>query len=160
VEADRPCTRDLDEGLGEEVLAVVLLAVVAPAVPVHTSMDGPLRERAIEDVEDVALLLEDLEDTGLAQGPGVPGLAAALGVEGRAVEDRDGAAVELAAGENLCLEVEGVGVVQVETLGHIMPGHSAGASQRNRAVCVRRLARSGRMAPDPLTWHPRPDRVI
>jgi len=97
---------------------VVLLHVVAAAVRVHHPVDAVGRERAIEHVEDGARPLDHGEDARLAQRARVPGLAAALGVERRAVEDDHGAALVVAAGDDRRIELEGVGVVQVDPQGH------------------------------------------
>ena len=83
-------------------------------------------------MEDGPLAFDHRHDAGIAEGPGVPGLTTALGVEGGPVEDDRGAALVLAGLQDPGLEVEGVGVVEVDSLGHGLLG-SGVAGVRDRA---------------------------
>ena len=75
---------------GDDVLAAVLLHVVEAAVPVDGAGEGGADlHRTIHGVENRAVLLLDVQDLRLAQGAEVTGLAAALRVEGRAVQGHE-----------------------------------------------------------------------
>ncbi len=118
VEGDRLRVRRLDEGLRQQVLAVVLLDVVAAPVGVDVAFDAFGRQRPVEDVQDLAVLLDDRHDARLAERSGVPWLPAALGVERRPVEDDGRSAGVLESAKDRRLELEQVGIRQVESLGH------------------------------------------
>ncbi len=131
VEGDRLGLGDLDERLRQQVLAVVLLHVVAPAVrvddPVHT-LGG---QRSIEHVEDVLSFLDHGDDARVAERAGVPRLPAALGVEGGPVEDHGGPALVIAPRDHRRVELEEIGVGGVEALGHGRDGASEGRGTRH-----------------------------
>ena len=101
---------------GNDVLAAVLLHVVEAAVPVDGAGEGGADlHRDIHGVENRAVLLLDVQDLRLAQGAEVTGLAAALRVEGRAVQGHEeaifaGVTAEDPGGEGFQV---GVGVVEL-----------------------------------------------
>ena len=72
------------------MLARVLLHVVEAALPVETQIRGARRDRRREHVADRAILLLHVEDGDAVQRAAVGGLAAALGVEDRVLEDGEG----------------------------------------------------------------------
>ena len=106
VEGDGLGLGHLDERLREQVLAVVLLHVVAAAVRVDAAVDTLLGEGTVEHVQDVVPGLDHRDDQRVAERAGVPGLAAALGVEGGAVEDHRRAAIVLASLPHARVELE------------------------------------------------------
>ena len=113
VEGDRLGARDLDEGLRQQVLAVVLLGVVVPALRIDPAVDALRGERTLEDVQHLAVLLDDRQHPHAVEAARVPRLAAALGVEGGPVEDHGGVAVVLDARDDAGVELEQRGVVEV-----------------------------------------------
>ncbi len=101
------------------MLAVVLLHVVEPAGPVEDAHDLVGVERARQGVPDGAGLVRlHVGDRHPGQGAVVGRLAAALGVEGAAVQ-RHAAAV---AGDDMGGEPRQGGVVVIEAVG----GHGGG----------------------------------
>jgi hypothetical protein len=118
MKADGPRAVEVEERPRQQVLAVVLLAVVAAPRLVHAAVHALPVERRVEDVEDVGAGVEDSHDAHVVEGAGVPGLSAALRIEGRAVQDDGGPAFVLSAADDRRVELEEVGVVAVEALGH------------------------------------------
>jgi len=112
----------------------MLLHVVAPARGVDAPRHAIVRERAVEHVQQLAGLLDDGDDGCVAEGARVPRLAAALGVEGRAVQHHRRPAFVLVAGEHGGVEVEKVRVGQVEALAHGFPRGLACATWTRRSV--------------------------
>ena len=92
-----------------------MLHAVEPARPVHTAADGPGPDRLVEDVQDHAFEVEDLEHRGPAERARVPRLTAGLRVEGRPVEDDGGPAVALLPLDDLGLELREIRVLEIET---------------------------------------------
>ena len=118
VERERPRAGARLERRREEVLAVVLLHVVAPPGRVDAAGNRARRRRAAEDVQHLALVLLDVEHRDAAERPAVGGLPSALGVEGRAVEHHGGGSAAVADGDDAGVELDERGVLQVEPLGH------------------------------------------
>ena len=100
------------------MLAVVLLHVVEAARAVHPAMDAVVGDRRVEDVQDLALLLDHRHDARAVEGARVPRLAAALGVERGAVEHHRRAVAVSSPGDDGGVELEPVRVVPVQALGH------------------------------------------
>ena len=97
---------------------MVLLHVVEAAGAVHPPVHPVAGDLRVEDVKDLAVLLDHRDDAHRAEPSGVPRLAAALRVEGRAVED-DGRAVLMAApGHDHRVKLQQVWVFAVQALGH------------------------------------------
>ena len=100
---------------GDDVLAAVLLHVVKAAVPVDGAGEGGADlHRGIHGVENRAVFFLDIQHLRLAQGAEVAGLAAALRVEGAAVQGHEvailaGVTSEDPGGEGFQV---GVGVVE------------------------------------------------
>jgi hypothetical protein len=107
---------DLPEGLGQDVLSRMLLHAVEPGRPVNAAADAPALEAPVEDVEDRPVEVEDLDDSGPAERPRVPRLAAGLRVKGRPVEDDRRPAFVLPRLHDLGLELREIGVFIVEPL--------------------------------------------
>ena len=97
---------------------MVLLHVVAAPVGVDPAVHAFRGERAVEDVKHVGPGLDDRQHARLAERTGVPGLPAALGVEGRAVEHDGRPAVVLAARQHGGVELQQVRILPVQPLGH------------------------------------------
>ncbi len=162
VEADRAGPGHFHEGAGEQVLAVVLLAVVPAPLPVDPAPHAVGGEGRVKDVEHVLAALQDGHDRDVLDHPRVPGLATALRVEGRAVEHDRGPALVLPAANHPGLELEQVGVVAVEALGHARrAGITGGPSgrpggyllrhkQHHRADAPSAMARATRPSPNTL----------
>jgi hypothetical protein len=100
------------------VLAVVLLHVVAAAVRVDAAAHALSGDGAVEDVQHVQPVLDHRENAGVAEDPGVPGLAPALGVESRTVENDRRTARVLATPEHRGVELQQIGILPVQPLGH------------------------------------------
>src|SRR5207245_7293833 len=119
VEADGVRAVELDQRAREQVLAVVLLAVVAAArlvdAPAHL---GAFLERAVQDVDDLVALLDHREHRRVAERAEVPGLTAALGVERGAVQDHRRPPLVQTPRDHAGLELEQVRIVAIEALGH------------------------------------------
>jgi hypothetical protein len=118
VEADRGGGRRVDERAREEVLAVVLLHVVAPSLRVHAAAHGVRRERPAQHVEHLAPVLDHGHDRHAVQRARVPGLPAALGVEGGAVQDHGRAALVLVPGHDPRVELQEIGIVAMQPARH------------------------------------------
>ena len=114
VEARRACRMKLDERTGKQVLAVMLLAVVAAPLAVDAAVDTIGGEGPAQQVDDVASHLQDRDHGDAVEGSRVPGLAAALGVERGLVEDHGRLALDLAALDDGGVELEQVRIVPVE----------------------------------------------
>ena len=86
MEGDRLCPEEPLEGLGEDVLAGMLLHVVEAAVPVHAA--GHLRAGwlPLHQVDYLAVPIDHAGNRRTAEGAQICGLAAALRVEGRALQ--------------------------------------------------------------------------
>ena len=70
------------------MLTGVLLHVIEPAGPVDDAVHRVVRERRVQHVQDVAVLLvDDVDDAGAAQRAGVERLPAGGRIEGGAIED-------------------------------------------------------------------------
>src|SRR3954451_8543317 len=125
------------------MLAVVLLHVVEATLPVDPSFHvGSGGERAIEEVEDFSARLLHVDDLDPAQRSSIGRLAATLGVEGAAIEERRRLAVSLRAGDDARGEVRQIGIAQVEALGHRMLAPS-GARILSGAFQFRAVAGAG-----------------
>jgi len=96
----------------------MLLAMVEAPVGVDAAMDSIGHQRLFKDVQDLALLLDHRDDRNIGQNASVPGLAAALGVEGSAIQDHGGAASVLTASHDGRVELQEIGVVVVEAHCH------------------------------------------
>src|SRR4051812_27980920 len=101
------------------MLAVVLLHVVEATLPVDPSFHvGSGGERAIEEVEDFSARLLHVDDLDPAQRSSIGRLAATLGVEGTAIEERRRLAVSLGARDDARGEVRQIRVGEIEALCH------------------------------------------
>ena len=118
VEADGGRARRVHEGAGEQVLAVVLLHVVAAALGVHAAVHAVGLEGGGQHVQHLAAVLHHRHHRHAVQGADVPGLAAALRVEGGAIEDEGGPSLVAAAPHHGGLELHEVRVFPVQPLGH------------------------------------------
>src|SRR4029450_10130927 len=107
----------VNERAREQVLAVVLLQVVAAPLAVDLAVDRLRRRQRVHDVQDLAAALDDRRHVRGVQPAGVPGLAAALGVERGAVEHHRGTALVLAPRDHARVELQQVGIVAVEEDG-------------------------------------------
>ncbi len=117
VEGQGLALEELPEGLGQDVLARVLLHVVEPRRPIDRAVNAAFGNGALDDVEDGPVEIEDRDNLGAAERALVPGLSARLGIEGRPVEDDGRTALVLAPLDDLGLELEKTGVVIIELLG-------------------------------------------
>ena len=97
---------------------MVLLDVITAPPGVDATLDAFGRQRPVEHVQDLAVPLADRLDARLAERPRVPGLPAALRVERHPVQDDGRSAVVLESAHDRRLELEQVGIRQVESLGH------------------------------------------
>ena len=137
MEAHRACRVTLDERTGEQVLAVVLLAVVEAPLGVDAAVDAIGEEGRAQQVDDVVAHLEDRDHGDAVEGSRVPGLAAALGVERGPVEDHGRLALVLAALDDGGVELEQVGIVAVEALGQgSCPGRRGRSPERRHVLDV------------------------
>jgi hypothetical protein len=114
MEGARFALEKLEEGLGEDVLARVLLHVIEAQGRVDPAAHRSLPDRRAQDVEDPAVELDDLEDLDAVEGPAVPGLAARFRIEGRPIEHDGGLAPVLHPGHHGRLELEKIRVVVIE----------------------------------------------
>ncbi len=78
---------DFDKGLGQDVLAGVLLHVVQPPRPIDLPENRFSVHVPFEDMDDRPVIVQDLKDRDPVQGSQVPGLAARFGIKSRLVED-------------------------------------------------------------------------
>jgi hypothetical protein len=108
----------LHEGPGEEVLAVVLLHVVAPPLGVDAAAHGGRRQGRAQDVQHLAVLLHHRDHGHPVERARIPGLPAALRVEGGAVQDHRRTPFVLAAGHDHGLELQQIGIVAVQPARH------------------------------------------
>ena len=115
---------------------MVLLHVVAAPRGVHHPVHPLFGQGPVEHVEDVRPVLEHGDDAGVAERARVPGLAAALRVEGGAVEDDGGPSLVLAATDHGRVELEEGGIGGVESFGH-RTVHSGTAPGGRRALRLR-----------------------
>ena len=100
------------------MLPVVLLDVVETARSVHLPVDRVAGQLAVQDVEGLPALLHDRDDGHAREGADVPRLAAALGVEGGAVEHDGRTVLVPPPSHHTGVELEQVRVVLEEALGH------------------------------------------
>ncbi len=110
---------------------MVLLHVVAPPLAVDDALHPVGGEGPVEDVEDLAAVLEDGDHARLPETAGVAGLPPALGVERGPVEHDGGAALVLVAGDDGGIELEQARVGEEEAFGHVVgTGRSSAPSSR------------------------------
>ena len=69
------------------MLAGVLLHVIEAAGPVETSADVALGQFAVNNVDDVLVIVTNVKDAGVFNHAEIVGLAAGSGIEGGAVKD-------------------------------------------------------------------------
>ena len=133
VEGDGRGLRHVHEGFRQQVLPVVLLHVVAAPVGVDPALHAFRGERTVEDVEHVGPVLDHRQHARVAERAGVPGLPAALGVEGRAVEHDGRPAVVLAPRQHDGVELQQVRILPVQPLGHAVSERTSrpGAGRRS-----------------------------
>ena len=133
MEGDGRGLSQVHERLRQQVLAVVLLHVVAAALRVDPAMHALAGDRVVQDVEHVLPVLDHRQHAGVAERPGVPRLPAALGVEGRAVENQRRAALMLATRQHGGVELQQVGILAVQPLGHAVSERTSrpGAGRRS-----------------------------
>ena len=104
----------LDEGLGEDVLAAVVLHVIPAPRPVDLAVDGAAGgQRCGQQVPDYVAVAAHVQHGYAVQRARVVGLAAAGGVEGCAVQRRGRLAVDLAGVDHPGVEGGEVGVVKI-----------------------------------------------
>jgi len=109
------------------VLAVVLLAVVAPPLRVDKSAHSLSGEGAAEHVQDLVPFVDHGQHRHAAEHALVGGLAPAFRVEGRPVEHHRRPALMLSAGDDPGFELEQIGIVAVQALGQGARAHQSGA---------------------------------
>src|SRR6266446_4611306 len=118
MEGSRFRGRDLDECLGEDVLAGVLLHVVEAARPVERPLHARARsEETLGPVPDTALLLAHIGHARGAEASVVRGLPSPAGIEGGLVELGPGGAVPLEGMEYRAFEFADRGIRVVEKPG-------------------------------------------
>ena len=137
MEAHRARTEQIEEGAGEDVLAVVLLAVVGAARSVHMALDSfdGVEQRGSENVENGASGIDDSADRDAVDQPSVRRLTAGLGVERRLVEHDCRMAVMVPNLDDRSVELEKVGIEVEESLrqhpwtcfGKLTPRYQRGA---------------------------------
>ncbi len=109
--------------------------------PRRPALHALARERPVEHVQHVRPVLDHGHDARVAERARVPRLPAALGVEGRAVEDHGGSALVLAPRHDGGFELEQVRIGAVEPLRHCSRNDcSPGASLRVSALMGRATA--------------------
>ena len=119
MERGRPGSVDAEEGRREQVLSVVLLHVVEAAGPIDRSFHFSAGvERTVEQVQHLAVPILHVEHRRTAQRALVPRLAAALGIEGAAVQHRCWLAIQIPQRDEMGGEAGQVGVAEVEAFGH------------------------------------------
>ena len=120
--------RAVEQRARQQMLPVMLLAVVPSAGLVDATVDLRPHPAEPQDVDDGVSLMHDGHHRHAVQEAGVPGLAAALRVERGLVEDDRRTAFVGAALDDAGVELEEVGVLAVEQPRHARAG--AGPSQR------------------------------
>ena len=118
VEADGFGGEGADAGLGEDVLAGVLLHVVEAAGPVQAPVDFTGGQFGGQQVERAFVGRLDVQDGDVVEVAEVAGLAAALRVEGGAVEDHGGLAIYLQALHNASTKLAQIRIIVVQKVGH------------------------------------------
>jgi len=107
------------------MLSGVLLHMIESAGPLDATFDGAGGEFLVDDVDDVAAFIADVEDVGFGEEADVMRLAAGSGIEGGLVEDdfpgrnRPAGAGDGGAGlasEDAGFEVLEVGIVVIESM--------------------------------------------
>src|SRR5450755_3796445 len=77
----------LIEHRGEQMLAGVLLHVIEAASPVEGALHRPLAKFLVNDMNDFALVIADVENFCVADAADVIGLAAGSGIERGLIQD-------------------------------------------------------------------------
>jgi hypothetical protein len=77
----------LEERLGQDVLAGVLLHVIESARPIHTAIDGSSREFAVNDMYNIVAVVANIQNQGRSQSSDIVGLASGSGIERGPVQE-------------------------------------------------------------------------
>ena len=141
MEADGPGLVQAVEGSRQDVLPGVLLHVIDAPGPVHAPVHArPRRQRLLHHVPDSLIVqVDDIDDLDAAEDARVERLPAGGRVERGAVEDDDGAAVDVVAVEDGGVELRAAGIGVVDAFGHGVlsaTDHVAGNEMSRLAGCA------------------------
>ena len=87
MEGSRLAAQPLEKGLGQDMLAGMLLHVIEPDRPVDLPLDAVGRDFRRQNMDDHLAVLDDIQDLDAVDRSFVPGLAAGLRIKAGPVKD-------------------------------------------------------------------------